>query len=230
MTNYELIYKHPELQVEWYPLLGNHEYQGNTQAVIDYSNVSRRWCMPDRYYTQVHELNNDATLRIVYIDTPPLIDKYREDDKYPDASKQNMDKQLAWIDSVLNVSKETWIIVVGHHPIYAETPKTESERTDMQSRVGKILKKYNVDYYICGHIHNFQHLRVDGSGTDFVVNSSASLSRKVNYVEGTVFCSPESGFSVMSATDKELKLYMLNKNAEILHTITRTQQLWIKNP
>lgn len=37
MTNFELIYSHPELQIPWYPLLGNHEYRGNTQAVIDYS-------------------------------------------------------------------------------------------------------------------------------------------------------------------------------------------------
>ena len=46
MTNYELIYSHPELMLPWYPILGNHEYRGNTQAVIDYSGVSRRWQMP----------------------------------------------------------------------------------------------------------------------------------------------------------------------------------------
>ena len=37
MTNYELIYSHPALQIPWYPILGNHEYRGNTQAVLDYS-------------------------------------------------------------------------------------------------------------------------------------------------------------------------------------------------
>lgn len=34
--------------LEWYPILGNHEYRGNTQAVIDYSKVSRRWVMNER--------------------------------------------------------------------------------------------------------------------------------------------------------------------------------------
>ena len=48
MTNYELIYEYPELQVEWLPILGNHEYQGNTQAVIDYFAVSRRYTSPAR--------------------------------------------------------------------------------------------------------------------------------------------------------------------------------------
>ena len=32
MTNYELIYSHPDLMVPWYPICGNHEYRGNTDA------------------------------------------------------------------------------------------------------------------------------------------------------------------------------------------------------
>ena len=55
MTNYELIYSHPELMIDWFSILGNHEYRGNTQAVLDYTNISRRWSMPDRYYTKVFE-------------------------------------------------------------------------------------------------------------------------------------------------------------------------------
>ena len=49
MTNYELIYSHPELMINWFPILRNHEYCENTQAVLDYTNISRRWTMPDRY-------------------------------------------------------------------------------------------------------------------------------------------------------------------------------------
>lgn len=224
MTNFELIYSHPELQLEWYPLLGNHEYRGNTQAVIDYSKISRRWCMPDRYYTQVYQLKNGESLRIVYIDTPPLIDKYRnESDKYPDAVKQDMDKQLAWLDATLKASTEKWKVVVGHHPIYAETPKDDSERADMQKRVDPILKKYNVDMYICGHLHTFQHLKIKDSKIDYVVNSSGSLSRSPKAIEGTVFCSGETGFSVFSATDKEIVLYMVNNKGEIIHEVKRSR-------
>lgn len=86
------------------------------------------------------------------------------------------------------------IVVIGHHPIYAETPKDNSERSDMQKRLDPILRKHKVDIYACGHIHNFQHIRVPGSDIDYVVNTSASLSRKVKAVEGTQFCSPEPGF------------------------------------
>ena len=207
--------------IDWFSILGNHEYRGNTQAVLDYTNISRRWSMPDRYYTKVFE-EKGATIRIVWIDTTPLIDKYRnESDKYPDAYKQDISKQLLWLESVLASAKEDWIIVAGHHPIYAYTPKEESERLDMQKRVDSILRKHNVDMYICGHIHNFQHIRRPGSDIDYIVNSAGSLARKVKPTEGTVFCNPEPGFSVVSADKKELTLRMIDKKGNILHTISR---------
>lgn len=107
--------------------------------------------MPARYYTQTFE-EKGATIRIVWIDTTPLIEKYRqESDKYPDACKQDVNKQLSWLESVLANAKEDWVIVAGHHPIYAYTPKEESERLDMQKRVDTILRKHKVDMYICGH-------------------------------------------------------------------------------
>lgn len=90
MTNYELIYSHPELMIDWFPICGNHEYRGNTQAVLDYARVSRRWTMPARYYTKAFN-EEGTTVRIVWIDTTPLIDKYRqENDKYPDACLQTL--------------------------------------------------------------------------------------------------------------------------------------------
>ena len=222
MTNYELIYSHPELMIPWYAILGNHEYRGNTQAVIDYSKVSARWNVPSRYYTFAME-NDGVTVRFVMVDTAPLLDKYREDtEKYPDACKQDMDKQLSWIDSLLTTSKEDWVLVVGHHPIFAETGKDDSERLDLQKRLDSILRKHtNVDMYLCGHIHNFQHIRKVDSNIDYVVNTSGSLSRKVKPIDGTRFCSGDTGFSLICADKKELNLHMINKEGKVIYTVTR---------
>lgn len=224
MTNFELIYSHPELMIPWYPICGNHEYRGNTQAVVDYSAVSRRWEMPARYYTKVFD-EEGVTLRVVWIDTTPLIDKYRRDSvKYADACRQDIDSQLEWLDSELETAQEDWVIVAGHHPIYADTYKSETERLDMQNRVDAILRRHRVDMYICGHIHNFQHIRVEGSDIDYIVNSSGSLSRDVKPVEGTVFCSGASGFSVVTADKATLILRMLDKNGDVLHEVIRTKK------
>ncbi len=222
-TNFENIYTHPELMIPWYPVLGNHEYRGSTQAVIDYADISRRWEMPARYYSKVFN-EKGTSIRFILLDTSPLISKYRNDSiKYPDACKQNLQEQIDWLENELKKAKENWIVVMGHHPIYAQTPKNESERKDMQKLVDPILRKYNVDMYICGHIHNFQHIRKNGSDIDYIVNSAAALSRKVSETEGTRFCSPEPGYSVITLNQNELKLSMIDKKGTVIYTINRTK-------
>ena len=225
MTNYELIYTHPDLMIPWYPVCGNHEYRSNTDAVVAYSGISARWEMPSKYYTFVKD-EDGVTVRVVMLDTTPMIDKYREEtDKYADASKSDYTEQLEWLDGVLSEAGEDWVLVVGHHPIYAYTDKTESERTNLQQRLDPVLRKYgNVDMYLCGHIHTFQHIRREGCDIDYVVNSSGSLSRDdVQPIDGTVFCSNESGYSLITVDENELDLYMLDKEGNVLHTVTRSR-------
>ena len=223
MTNYELIYS---LMISWFPVLGNHEYRGSTQAVLDYRNVSRRWEIGGRYYTKVYD-DNGVSIRLVLIDTTPLINRYHHDSTYPDVDSQDIDAQLKWIDETLNAAKEDWVIVVGHHPMYAQTKKDEIEQKDMQSRLLPILQRYKdkVAMYVCGHIHNFQHIRRGNDGIDYVVNTSASLARKVSATEGTVFCSPSEGFSVVSATKQQLNLYMIDKTGNVIHQINKSKKL-----
>ena len=219
MTNYELIYSHPDLMLDWYPLLGNHEYRGNTQAVLDYGKVSRRWVMPGRYYAVEKEVEDgNEKILYVFIDTTPLIDKYRRDtEDYLDAGKQSIAAELEWLEATLAASTAKWKVVMGHHPIYADTDKNESERTDLQRRVQPLLDKYGVDAYICGHIHNFQHIQAKGSKVQYFVNTSGSLSRDVKPIEGTQFCSGDEGFMILSTADNLMRFFLVNYKGEIIY-------------
>lgn len=221
-TNYEWIYSHPELMIDWFAVLGNHEYRGNTQAVIDYTNVSRRWNMPSRYYARTVEAGENQSALLVFIDTAPLIDKYqKENETYPDASKQNIADQLAWIETTLKNSDAKWKIVMGHHPVFADTKKSDKERLDMQKRVKPLLDKYNVDAYLCGHIHSFQHIRPETGKVDYFVNSSGSLARDVKKVEGTQFCSSDAGFMLVSMEDNKLNFFMVNGDGKIIYNYSK---------
>lgn len=226
-TNFELVYAHPELMIPWHPILGNHEYRGNTQAVLDYTHVSRRWEMPARYYTKTYT-KKGVSIRFVLLDTTPLISRYRkEQDQYPDAAVQDDERQLAWVDSVLTAAKEQWVVVIGHHPIYAVTGKDTGERTDLQKRLDPILRRHHVDLYVAGHIHNFQHHRAQGSKIDYVVNSSASLARPIHEqpsasrTDGLQFASPSEGFAVVTATADKLRLAFIGKEGETLWSVER---------
>lgn len=225
LTNYEYVYSHPDLMLDWFPVCGNHEYRGNTQAFMDYGKVSRRWMMSAKYYTKVFD-HKGTTIRVIFLDTTPLIDSYRKNSEiYPDACKQDAQAQLSWLDETLKNAKEDWVIVVGHHPIYAYTTKKENERLDMQKRLLPILHKYNnVAIYACGHIHNFQHIQKKGDNIDYVVNSSSSLARPVKPTDGTVFCSSADGFSVISADKKQLRMSMIDKDGKVIHTIEKVKK------
>ena len=184
---------------------------------------SNPWVVPSRYYTRIFD-NDGTRVKVVFIDTTPIIDKYHSSiGKYPDANKQDVEAQLRWLDNELSRDDNAdWTVVAGHHPVYAQTPKQSSEREDMQKKVDPILKKHKVDMYICGHIHNFQHIRKDG--IDYIVNTSGSLSRPdVTPTDGTVFCSGVPGFSVLTATKDGLKLSLIDNSGNVVHQVTRSK-------
>ena len=222
MTNYELIYAHPELMIDWFAINGNHEYRGNTQAVLDYGKKSRRWVMPARYYSQTFEAGEQEEALLLFIDTTPLKDKYRKKgDKYPDAGQQDKEAQLRWIEQTLSQSQARWKIVIGHHPLYAYTDKEDSERSDMRQALEALLERYGVDCYCCGHIHSFQHIKPEGATVDYLVNSSGSLARPVKAIEGTQFCSPDEGFTLVNVADNQLTFYLINDKGEIIYQFSR---------
>ena len=217
------MYNHRNLaKLDWWAVAGNHEYRGNSQALVDYSKVNPHWRMPSKYYTTVFK-KGGATIRFVMLDTTPLIEKYRMDKRYPDAALQDHESQLEWLDKVLSEATEDWVIVAGHHPVYADTKKSKSEREDMKSAINGILRKHKVAMYLCGHIHSFQHIRRKGYDIDYLVNSSASWARDVKRTKDMKYCSDEAGFSVITASEKRLSVHFIDKNGNILHTVNKTK-------
>lgn len=224
LTNFEWIYKHPELMIPWHPVMGNHEYRGNTQAVLDYGTVSRRWEMPGRFYSMTEPVSAGVEVLLVFIDTTPLIDTYRADfADYPDSAVQSMDGQLAWIDATLGGSHARWKVVMGHHPVYAGTSKKVTERGDLQKRLQPLLDAHAVDAEYSGHVHNFQHIRVPGSGVDYFVNTSGSQTRTVVPFEGALFVSSDPGFTLCTVTSTKLITTFVNEHGRIIYQYVRTK-------
>lgn len=58
--------------------------------------------------------SHGVSVRVVLIDTTPLIAKYRADSiSYPDIQAQDYKAQLEWLDKTPAEAKEDWAI--GHH-------------------------------------------------------------------------------------------------------------------
>jgi 3',5'-cyclic AMP phosphodiesterase CpdA len=219
-TSFEDIYTGEGLQCPWYVVLGNHDYRGNPQAEIDYSQVSKRWNMPARYYVKSFPLNNESSAFVdfVFIDTSPL-----NDEKRGNVVAQDDTRQLQWIDSVLRASKATWKFVVGHHSMY-----TGGKRVDnvphVRNHLENIFIKNNVDLYLCGHEHDLQYIKPDGR-TTYLVSGAGSKIRPTGKLPSTKFAASVNGFMVLSVTANEVHVNVLDADGKVIYhtTIDKTE-------
>jgi 3',5'-cyclic AMP phosphodiesterase CpdA len=171
--------------------------------------------MPGRYYTIAGQVDSVNSIRIVFIDTAPFVQEYRKKaDKYPDASQQDTNKQLQWIDSVLASSHEKWKIVVGHHPVYSVDTK-HGNTDELIAQLDPVLRKYKVDFYFAGHIHNAQHIQKDGF--DYIVSPSGSLGRPAFNGPDTKYSNASEGFTVCSVSSNSFAVIFVNEKGQQLY-------------
>lgn len=206
--------------VQWHGVPGNHEYRGNPDAVAQFSEEHEWWVSPSRYYSYTETLGNGEKLLMVYMDTTPFIDKYVASMRGVLYDWDYRARELAWADSLLQNSDARWKIVLGHHPVFAMTDKTIGEKTDMQHALLPIMEKSDVDLYINGHIHDFQHLKTMWSDIHFVTNASGIRTRKPEAVSGTLFCSPGPGFTLCSVSHSKIRFYFVDQNGEVIYSYT----------
>jgi tartrate-resistant acid phosphatase type 5 len=222
IANFENVYKSNSLQVEWFPVLGNHDYKGNTQAEIDYSKISRRWRMTDHYYTFVRKVNESVSARFIFLDTPPLVEEYQnKPEGYPDVAKQDTAKEIKWLKEILSNSKEQWILVFGHHPIYSAS-KTHGNTKEMIGRVKPLLEQYNAQFYFCGHDHDLQHLHEKGGKVDYIVTGTGGETRPCSTNELSVYSESVPAFSVVSLKGDSISVNFVGTAGNIIHSFSRS--------
>lgn len=216
-SEYEDIYSASSLMIPWYASLGNHDYVGSAQAEIEYTQLSKRWKMPDRYYAHTEKINDTTDVLFVHIDTSPFITDYRNNDSTYHVLGQDINKQLHWIDSVLAYSHASWKIVIGHHPIYSSVDKHGNTR-ELIEDVLPLLQKYGVQIYFCGHQHFLQHL-VHGN-VNFFVCGSGSISIPVSDREDVKFGVDSPGFLSMTITPESAKAIYFDDKGKNLYSTT----------
>ncbi|MDP4238396.1 MAG: metallophosphoesterase [Bacteroidota bacterium] len=219
-NSFENVYKSLSLMVDWYPVLGNHDYKGNTQAEIDYSHISRRWRMKDHYYTFARKINDSISARFIFLDTPPLVEEYHKGNGYPDVAVQDTAKQIQWLNDVLANSTEQWKLVFGHHPVYSAS-KTHGNTPEMIQKVKPLLEKYHAQFYFCGHDHDFQHLREKGKDVDYVVTGTGGEPRPCSMDEHSIYSHSAAGFSEVTFHADSIRVIFMGASGEAQYAIER---------
>lgn len=223
--SYEAVYRSQFLQNEWYVALGNHDYKGNIQAEIAYSQISRRWRMPAPYYSKKIKLKGGSTLLLIVMDTNPFIDNYygRNDEMGMNVAKQDTALQKKWMIKTLSDTDHTikWKIVLAHHPMYSggkrkSNPDTESIRR----RFEQLFDQYNVDAFICGHEHDLQIIKSPDHYTTQFISGAGCEVRPTGVTEGSIFAASEPGFMAFSLTANEMLVQVINAQGAIIFNTT----------
>lgn len=222
MRDFDFIYSdfNEKHNLRWIPVLGNHEYKGDTSKVMSfYENHPRfdKQILNHRYYGKI--LSEVSTL-LLFLDTTPLIEYYREHhDDFPDVWKQSKDKQIKWLDNILSRFEGRFdnIICFGHHPIYAYD-KMHTNSNDVEKVLLPIFNEYQVTAYISSHVHNFQWIEKPDIFTKFITNSSCSYTNEVKNIDGSKFSSSGTGFTIVSIDEntKEILIRFVDKTGQII--------------
>ena len=218
MLNFESIYNDQSLMVDWYAALGNHDYKGEVQAEIDYTKISRRWNMPDRYYALHKKISDSIFADFYIIDTSPFQSAYYTSDEHHVAG-QDTAKQMRWIDSCLSYSKSRWKIVVGHHPVYSSGSSHGKETGDMQARFAALFEKKGIDAYFCGHDHDFEYIKPNTGNVNYFVCGTGSEVRPMGTpLPTTVFAKSVPGFTKVFITWEKMKVTMIDTSGAEIYT------------
>jgi len=217
--NYEQVYNDVSLEIPWYPALGNHDYLGNVNAQIEYSKKNKYWRMPARYYTFIKGFNKKFKIRFIVLDTPDLVINY---DNLADTTNIDSIVQIKWLRGILSDSKQDWIIIIGHHPIYS-AGSHHGDTKELIYLLKPLLESYKADFYISGHDHDFEHIQLPGKPLDYIVTGTGSLAWPIMANFRTVFCLSSLGFTYMTITAKTANFQFITEKGETVYSYTKTK-------
>ena len=221
ISNFENVYKSVYLQCDWYPVLGNHDYKGNTQAQLDYSKISRRWRLESRYYSIVRKVNDSVSARLIFLDTSPFVTDYHRRPGFPDIDGQDTAAQLAWLRDVLAHSKEQWKLVFGHHPIFSAS-KVHGNTPELIERVRPLLEQYHAQIYFSGHDHDLQHLREKNGHVDYLVDGAGGEPRPSSRNELSLYSGSMPAFSTVALYGDSIRLRFVDSKGRVVYTMGRS--------
>ncbi len=209
-SKFERIYPAGQLPVPFWAVLGNHDYRSNPDAQVAYTGHRlpdgsvTRWRMPGRVWSTVFMREGGALrVRLVGIDTQQLV-----------AGAAARKAHLRWIDSVLASAREEWIVVIGHHPVYAHGHYGNTPV--LVKQLAPLLEKYGVHAYLNGHEHDLQLMRRI-NGVRYVVSGGGGGVRKTSSGPNTEFAASTLGFFRLDFDAKRMRIRAFDADGKLLH-------------
>lgn len=236
-NSFSKVYTARSLQTQWFAVLGNHDYLGDTLLQIGDALTQKdsRWFCQRSYQLKYslcsssHKGRCGKFVEFFFIDTTPFVNDYWSAEQQRDFDWRGigprqlyLDTQLENLNSQLKSSMATWKVVVGHHTI--RSLGRHGETAELVKQVLPILDSNKVDLYINGHDHCLEHIKREDSSVHFITSGAGSKSfqgiREATSEDGLQFAHDGQGFISVSMAAKALRIDFhdaLGKNLHVLH-------------
>lgn len=146
-TVFERVYAGPFWEpLVFFPTLGNHDYEGSVKDQMQYSERNPRWILPAQFYTFQKPLTSGESVRFLALDTRNIRSRGGPSEV-----------QLEWVDSVLSVADDRWIVAYGHFPM--ATVGLHPPNWSMLERLAPLLEG-RVPLFLAGHNHSLELLPI----------------------------------------------------------------------
>ncbi len=212
-TKFEKVFTASSLQIPFYAVLGTIDYRSNPQAQVEYSRLSSRWRMPDRYYTFSSVVDDSTTVQFFCLDSYPIVRLSREG---PVTSKgrQSAHDQLHWLEHQLARSTARWKIIAAHHPLYSNG--AHGNDSSMIAAIGPLLDRYAVDFFVAGHDHDLELLK-PVAGVTHVISGAGGKHRDIDWRDNTVFAATNLGYTMFRISAGTTYIEFFNREGRPLY-------------
>jgi len=212
-TEFEKMFDPEILAMPFYAALGNHDYEDQkSQTQLEYSRLhpDGRWKMPAKWY------------RVNLPEKDPIVTVLVLDSNYAKLSDEEWKTETAWFEQQLQrKDNAAWTIATAHHPLF-----TSGQHGDTKKIIadwGPLLKKHGLDFFMCGHDHDLQHIEMPGWSTTFLLAGGGGAKiRPMKRNDRGPFTRSLNGFLHLKITTETATGTFVTKDGEIPHQFTRS--------
>ncbi|MEI8349000.1 MAG: metallophosphoesterase [Candidatus Omnitrophota bacterium] len=177
---------------EYFPALGNHEYN----SALYFSNFNL--ALDKRWYSVQRQ-----GIHFIVLDSNSSLDKDSEQYKWLERDLSNVGKDIKFR------------IALFHHPLF-DTGWHKEDEKGLKPVLIPLFEKYGVSVVFSGHDHNYQRFRYNGIFYIITGGGGAPLYgrlRKSSYLEKFALA---YHFCLLSVTDNVLKIKVLDTKLQVL--------------